>query len=483
MRKKIIILSFLIVFFFFFIVIIVAVASMLATATLCDAGISNEKNEEQAAAKVFTLDHFDISGKKEGNFYILSFLFDGWEIKDIKIHVDQKEVKVTVGMPVISGKDREELAYKYFISKGFTSEGAAGLIANIVVESGNTWKGNLEENYEEGYKGEEVINQGYGLCQWTNTEYNENVSWRRKNVINYVKEKGIDPSKDSDKLFMAELEYAITEPGYAEIVNNVKYQKSASKAAEIWVREWEKPIDIENNVIKRSKAAEEILNNYKNVTVYDEDGTKKKDVELSIKLEKEDGIIFFEGTLDGTDIAGNFEINDDKVTGNGDYGTGATAIGSIGNPYGTEKFTCTSVALKRRYCQYHGWEIHGGWDLCTGGIGTSIYSISDGVIEYAGPGGDFGPHFVVVKTGDMYIYYGHMSEHYLNTGDPVKKGQKIGDQGSEGTSTGAHLHLEFRNGSRDEGAKTANIKDMQPLLMRWCENYNDIESEFGEIEK
>ena len=65
-------------------------------------------------------------------------------------------------------------------------------------------------------------------------------------------------------------------------------------------------------------------------------------------------MIYFEGTLDGTDIAGSFDVgSDDKITGMGEYGTGASSGGAIGNPFGGEKFTCTSVALVERFCPYH----------------------------------------------------------------------------------------------------------------------------------
>lgn len=470
--------------FFFVLIIIIAVEATISAAIACDAGYANKRHEEEEVARIYTLDHFKIEGKKESEGYLLSFLFNGWNIKDISIPLDQKEVSIDVELPAISGKNREEYAYKYFISKGFTEEGAAGLIANIAVESAHTWDGAIEEEMVPEYRGEDVMYKGYGLCQWTNTGSGDNISWRRKNVIEYVKKKGIDPAKDSDKLFLAELEYIITEPGYSSIVEKVKYSKSASKAAEIWVREWEVPADMENNVRLRSSSAEEYLKTIKNTVVYD-DESKKKKVKLSLSIKEENDVIYFEGTLDGTDIAGSFDVgSDDKITGMGEYGTGASSGGAIGNPFGGEKFTCTSVALVERFCPYHQCrEVHGGWDFCCGDDGQTIYSVSDGVVEYAGPDDDFGNHFVIIKTGDLYIYYGHMSDNVVYTGDKVKKGQKVGNMGDEGNSVGAHLHLEFRKGSRDAENKTAELNNIRPMLMRWCSNYEAIESDFERIEK
>ena len=61
------------------------------------------------------------------------------------------------------------------------------------------------------------------------------------------------------------------------------------------------------------------------------------------------------------------------------------------------------------------------------------------------PGG-FG-HYVVVKSGALEAFYGHLSKRYKKNGESVKPGDVLGVSGNSGASTGPHLHYEMhKNG-------------------------------------
>lgn len=88
--------------------------------------------------------------------------------------------------------------------------------------------------------------------------------------------------------------------------------------------------------------------------------------------------------------------------------------------------------------------MHKGIDIGNS-LGTPIYSVADGVVTVAktDPGG-FGFYVVIDHGGGISTLYGHM---YPNTvkvqvGQQVKKGQMIAEMGSNGHSTGPHLHFE-----------------------------------------
>ncbi|PIS30658.1 MAG: hypothetical protein COT43_01400 [Candidatus Marinimicrobia bacterium CG08_land_8_20_14_0_20_45_22] len=84
---------------------------------------------------------------------------------------------------------------------------------------------------------------------------------------------------------------------------------------------------------------------------------------------------------------------------------------------------------------------HYGIDI-SAPIGTSVFATADGIIEFAGPFGGFGQ---VVRIDHGYGYttlYAHLSRMSVNPGQVVKRGQKIGEIGSTGRSTGPHLHYE-----------------------------------------
>jgi len=74
--------------------------------------------------------------------------------------------------------------------------------------------------------------------------------------------------------------------------------------------------------------------------------------------------------------------------------------------------------------------------------GTPVYSLSDGIVIIAGNDFFYNGSFVLITHGQgLSSVYLHMNKIFVNTGDKVIKGQKIGEVGSTGRSTAAHLHL------------------------------------------
>ncbi|MGB9596150.1 MAG: peptidoglycan DD-metalloendopeptidase family protein [Candidatus Poribacteria bacterium] len=86
---------------------------------------------------------------------------------------------------------------------------------------------------------------------------------------------------------------------------------------------------------------------------------------------------------------------------------------------------------------------HAGVDL-TPGYGSDVYSAIDGTVTYAGWMGGYGKLVVVTSKDGVSTRYGHLSKISVRKGAEVRKGQKLGDVGSTGRSTGAHLHFEVR---------------------------------------
>lgn len=87
---------------------------------------------------------------------------------------------------------------------------------------------------------------------------------------------------------------------------------------------------------------------------------------------------------------------------------------------------------------------HNGVDIANE-IGTPIYAVMDGTVISAGPASGFG-NWVRVQHGDGSIsVYGHMQANmiYVREGQPVRCGDNIAGIGSEGQSTGPHLHFEI----------------------------------------
>jgi murein DD-endopeptidase MepM/ murein hydrolase activator NlpD len=93
---------------------------------------------------------------------------------------------------------------------------------------------------------------------------------------------------------------------------------------------------------------------------------------------------------------------------------------------------------------------HYGTDLGAAD-GTPILAAADGLVTIVNSGGGFGNLIVITHTvGGQAVAtgYGHMWDDgvYVREGQRVSAGQLIGAVGSNGYSTGAHLHFEVHPG-------------------------------------
>lgn len=91
---------------------------------------------------------------------------------------------------------------------------------------------------------------------------------------------------------------------------------------------------------------------------------------------------------------------------------------------------------------------HPGIDM-TAPLGTPIYAIDDGIVEYIESSYfGYGKHVVIAHEHNYKSLYGHMSEIKTFVGRKVSRGELIGRVGSTGWSTGNHLHFEiYYNGA------------------------------------
>ncbi len=87
--------------------------------------------------------------------------------------------------------------------------------------------------------------------------------------------------------------------------------------------------------------------------------------------------------------------------------------------------------------------MHEGQDLA-GDYGTSIFATADGTVIYAGWEGGYGRLIKIRHIFGIETRYGHLSQIDVKVGQKISRGEKIGDMGNSGRSTGTHLHYEVR---------------------------------------
>ena len=93
--------------------------------------------------------------------------------------------------------------------------------------------------------------------------------------------------------------------------------------------------------------------------------------------------------------------------------------------------------------------LHGGIDMAAP-TGTPIYAPADGVVTFAGWSSGYGRLVKIQHEFGIETRYAHQNVIRVEVGQRVSRGDRIGDIGSSGRSTGPHLHYEIRVGGEPE---------------------------------
>lgn len=94
-----------------------------------------------------------------------------------------------------------------------------------------------------------------------------------------------------------------------------------------------------------------------------------------------------------------------------------------------------------------GESLHEGVDLASTEH-APIEAANDGMIVFAGPLGIYGNAVIIDHGLSLFSLYGHLSAIRIQTGQPVKKGDPIGNSGVTGLAGGDHLHFSMIVGDR-----------------------------------
>lgn len=112
---------------------------------------------------------------------------------------------------------------------------------------------------------------------------------------------------------------------------------------------------------------------------------------------------------------------------------------------------------------------HPGYDYATSLHGiprtdANALSVTYGIVRRIGADG-FGKYAVAVETpeGHMAIY-GHLAKNFVQEGDLVYPGMKLGIIGNEGLSSGIHLHFEMRTGYEPYTGRFMGVRLYDPFV-------------------
>lgn len=313
-----------------------------------------------------------------------------------------------------SGSDNIEKAFNFLVSSGYSKEMAAGIAGNFDTESVGAQPGVAEYGYESQFGWDVPDDQlrGWGIAQWT---------WERHaKVRKYVTDKlgreyyvsqyssptadefyKEDPTREYE-LFEAQLEYLLKEmqEGYkASVYDPMMKSTTPEDAADIFVRKYEIPSDVDATSLVRQKKARDIYDKYADGAP--EEGSGSED----------------SGDDSGSDGGGSgkyYWMTDTPVT--------------MTSPYGYRIHPISGVR-----------KMHDGIDY---GGGGKLYAVTDGTIEdVSSKSTGFGNRVVLRLPDNSAVAYNHLASMDVSKGDKVKGGEVIGVMGTTGSSTGVHLHF------------------------------------------
>jgi murein DD-endopeptidase MepM/ murein hydrolase activator NlpD len=92
-------------------------------------------------------------------------------------------------------------------------------------------------------------------------------------------------------------------------------------------------------------------------------------------------------------------------------------------------------------------EFHPGIDF-KGNRGDEAKCTANGKVVFAGWYGGYGNCVRIAHANNFETLYGHLSRITVKVGQEVTVGQKVGEVGSTGHSTGNHLHYEIRKNGK-----------------------------------
>lgn len=157
--------------------------------------------------------------------------------------------------------------------------------------------------------------------------------------------------------------------------------------------------------------------------------------------EREFGRLLFAGLTGGRNPVGMMRWGNEFYSADGE----GMRRGGPGTPVAGARMSSGFGMRFHPVLQYA--RLHKGVDFAAA-PGTPILASSAGSVVMAGWGGGYGNVVVLDHGNGLRTRYAHMRKFVVQSGAKVRQGQKIGEVGTTGLSTGPHLHYEvWKNGA------------------------------------
>jgi hypothetical protein len=132
-----------------------------------------------------------------------------------------------------------------------------------------------------------------------------------------------------------------------------------------------------------------------------------------------------------------------------DHDAAVAATGAWRPPF-QQRYTLTSPFGRRYHPIFKQWRLHTGQDLASLPAAGPVVAASAGTVISTRTEPVYGNIVTLRHGGGIRTRYGHLAsiDHKIRSGAAVTIGQKLGVEGSTGTSTGLHLHFQIEINGR-----------------------------------
>jgi len=110
---------------------------------------------------------------------------------------------------------------------------------------------------------------------------------------------------------------------------------------------------------------------------------------------------------------------------------------------------------------YGSMRFHAGMDFAAK-TGTDVYATGNGTVIYVDWKQGYGKCIIIDHGFDFQTLYAHLDEYNVRVGQKVVRGEKIGEVGNTGKSTGSHLHYEVHVKGRPDNPAKYYFMDLTP---------------------
>lgn len=213
-----------------------------------------------------------------------------------------------------------------------------------------------------------------------------------------------------------------------EIAVNEQQQETAARRREVLFTQIEEAIEgslvpMKSTLSKTGLNIDRLLNNIRSTSGI---GGINVDADLSVLSNSPEGVKKIEKVLDDLDELSSLSYLAQTLP--------------IGQPV-KSGYRMSSGFGYRRHPISGRTKMHTGQDMAAP-LGTPIYATGKGRIVQAGWISGYGKAVKIQHANGIQTLYGHMSKIRVKNGQTVDVGERIGDMGSTGNSTGNHLHYE-----------------------------------------